>query len=51
MSICDLGDLEDFVTVDEKISVSSLDVPYSFEKAYAIIVHVLAPFQFVRTLH
>ena len=37
--ISDLGALGDFVPVDERTSVSYLDVPYSLKKAYDIIVH------------
>ena len=50
-AICDLGALGDFVPVDEKTSVSYLDIPYSLEKASDIIVHALASFQFMRYLH
>ena len=49
--ICDLGALGDFVTLDEKISVSSFDVTYSLEKVLGINGNTLVPFKFFGTLH
>ena len=49
--ICDLGALGDFVTVDEKRSVGSLDVTYYLGKVLGIDGNALVPFKFFRTLH
>ena len=49
--ICDLGALGDFVTVDEKRSVISLDVTYSLEKVLGINGNAHVPFKFFGTLH
>ena len=51
MDICDPGALGDFVTVDGKNSVSSLDAPYYLEKASYFFGNDLAPFKFIRTLN
>ena len=50
-AICDLGSLGDFVPVNEKTSVSSLDVPYFLENPYDCIGHALAQFKFFGDLH
>ena len=51
MDICDPGALGDFVTVNGKTSVSSLDAPYYLEKASDFFGNYLAPFKFIRTLN
>ena len=51
IAICDLGALGNFVPLDEKTIVSSLDVPYSLENASNIFGHDLTTFQFIRDLH
>ena len=50
-TVCDLGALGDFVPVEKKLSVSSLDVPYALENLADIVEHALAPFQFIGNLH
>ena len=49
-AICDLGVLGDFVPVDEKESVITLYVPEPLEKSSNLILHALAPFEFVGDL-
>ena len=44
--IYERGALGDFVPVDEKTSVSSLDVPYSLENVLVIVWNALVPFKF-----
>ena len=51
MAIFHLGTCGDFVPVDGKTSVSSLDVLQPLEKVWDINVHTLATFKFVSYLH
>ena len=45
-ALCDLGNLGDFVPVDEKTSVSSMYVPKLLEKFSNFILNTLSLFEF-----
>ena len=50
-SLCDLVALGYFTPMDEKTSISHLDVPHALEKAANLVGYALAPFNFIGTLH
>ena len=48
-TVSGFSDLWDFFPVNEKISVSSIDVAYSLEYVTNVVGHSFAPFVFIRS--